>query len=168
LELLDRQRERLELKSPLDGHVLTWEVGALLGARPVEHGQVLLTVADLSATWQLEIDVPDDLIGFVLRARRESEAELPVRFRLAGDRGRPREGRLVRLAGLADVRGGAEPARPTVRVIVVPEKREFTDDERSELRPGISVDAQIHCGRRSVGYVWLHDAWHQVVRWVTF
>ena len=24
-------------------------------------------------------------------------------------------------------------------------------------RPGASVTAKVHCGRRSIGYVWLHD-----------
>jgi hypothetical protein len=32
------------------------------------------------------------------------------------------------------------------------------DHERiAERAPGAGVVARIHCGRRSVGYVWLHD-----------
>jgi hypothetical protein len=27
----------------------------------------------------------------------------------------------------------------------------------SQLRRGASVVAQVHCGRRSLGYVWFHD-----------
>ena len=35
-------------------------------------------------------------------------------------------------------------------------------------RPGMNAQVRIHCGRRSLGYVWLHDAWETVYRWVIF
>jgi hypothetical protein len=30
-------------------------------------------------------------------------------------------------------------------------------NELPQLRPGASVVAKLHCGRRSEGYVWFHD-----------
>ena len=65
-ELLQHERDQLIVTSPIAGRVLTWDVGHQLLARPVERGEALVTVADLSADWQLELDVPDDRIGYVL------------------------------------------------------------------------------------------------------
>ena len=53
-EILAAQRADLELRSPLAGTVLTWNVQELLAARPVTRGQVLLTVADLGGPWVIE------------------------------------------------------------------------------------------------------------------
>ena len=54
------------MRSPLTGAVVTWNVRQLLEARPVQKGQALMQVADLTGPWVLEIEVPDDRIGHVL------------------------------------------------------------------------------------------------------
>ena len=43
-------------------------------------------MADLSADWQLELDVPDDRIGYVLAAQNETEARFagPLSAQLRG------------------------------------------------------------------------------------
>ena len=30
--------------------------------------------------------------------------------------------------------------------------------ELGQMRPGATVRARVRCGKRSIGYVWLHDA----------
>ena len=47
----------------------------LLG-RPVEIGQELISIADLSGDWVLEVDVPDDDMGPVLAAQSKLEQEI--------------------------------------------------------------------------------------------
>jgi hypothetical protein len=37
-----------------------------------------------------------------------------------------------------------------------------------ELRPGVSARAQIACGRRPIGYVWLHDIFDTAIEWLRF
>ena len=59
-------------------------------------------------------------------------------------------------------------ARPTVEVVVAFDKSELTDAARRDLRPGISARAEIDCGRRSLGYVWLHDLWDTTLTWLRF
>jgi multidrug efflux pump subunit AcrA (membrane-fusion protein) len=171
LELLDHERDQLVVTSPIAGRVLTWDVAGRLTARPVERGEVLVTVADLSADWQLELDVPDNRIGHVLAAQRDHGAELHVRFHLSSDdRGsHAAEGHVAEVCRTADVaaRPGAAPA-PTVRVNVALNAHELGEVARGELRPGVSARAQIECGRRSIGYVWLHDIWNAVVGWLRF
>ena len=56
--ILQRQQAELEIRSPLAGELLTWSAEQLLASRPVVRGQVLLTVADLSGPWGLELSFP--------------------------------------------------------------------------------------------------------------
>jgi hypothetical protein len=48
------------------------------------------------------------------------------------------------------------------------DKSQLNDSEQREVRPGITAQAEIECGRRSLGYVWLHDVWDTVVGWLRF
>ena len=59
------------------------------------------------------------------------------------------EGRIADVALSTDVDGIEE---PTVLATV-----QFDRNQVANLRPGATVLARIHCGRRSLGYVWLHD-----------
>jgi multidrug efflux pump subunit AcrA (membrane-fusion protein) len=78
LSVLERLRSELTVKSPLAGTVLTWNTHELLDDRPVEQGQVLLTVADASGPWVLELHVPDSDAGHVLAGQRDRSENLPV------------------------------------------------------------------------------------------
>jgi multidrug efflux pump subunit AcrA (membrane-fusion protein) len=169
LGLLTIEQDKLLVTSPIAGCVLTWEVAHRLMARPVERGEVLVTVADLADDWQLELEVPDDRIGHVLAARQEIKPDLPVRFRLSSDDRELHTGRLAEIRQTADVatEPGSQPS-PTVCVKVELDPHELRDVARSELRPGVSARAQIDCGQRSLGYVWLHDLWDTASEWLQF
>jgi multidrug efflux pump subunit AcrA (membrane-fusion protein) len=169
LELLNHERDQLVVSSPIAGRVLTWDVAHRLGARPVERGEVLVTVADLSAKWQLELEVPDDRIGYVLAARSEIESDLPVRFRLSSDDRQEHSGKIAEVCQVADVvENEAASPSPTVLVKVALETPATEGAMGGELRPGVSARAQIACGRRPIGYVWLHDIWDAAVEWLMF
>ncbi len=169
LELLQHERDRLVVTSPLAGRVLTWDLGHQLSARPVERGEVLVTVADVAAPWQLELAVPDDRIGYVLAAQKELKADLPVRFRIGTDERATFNGHIAEVCEMADVpkEKTARP-RPTVLTKVSVDSREPLAALGGELRPGVSARAQIECGRRSIGYVWLHDIWDAAKEWWEF
>ena len=139
------------MKSPLDGVVVTWNVHQLLEARPVERGEALLAVADLNGPWQLELDVPDYHAGYLLDARRELRPDLDVSFILATDPGVTYEGRV---SDVALATAAAENVGPAVLVKALVDRGQI-----SGVRPGATVVARIHCGRRSLGFVWLHDLW---------
>jgi hypothetical protein len=125
-------------------------------------------VADLSADWQLELDVPDDRIGYVLAARLELLPELAVQFRLSSDDREQHRGHIVEVSRIADVVSHDTALSPTVLVTVALDELNLSDAARRELRPGVSARAQIHCGRRSIGYVWLHDLWDAAIQWLRF
>ena len=166
-EVLAAQRADLELRSPLGGTVLTWNVKELLAARPVTRGQVLLTVADLSGPWVIEIKVPDDRIGHVLAAEEERKAahdnaRLDVSFIVATEPGTTHSGEIKRIA-LA-----TESDKTTGATVLVTASFDRSSIPADELRPGATVVAKIHCGRRSLGYVWLHELWETIQSKVLF
>jgi len=163
-EILQRRRESLTLRSPIAGQVLTMDVQNLLRARPVQRGQILFTVADPTAGWQLLAQVPQDRIGHVVAAQQRVEEPLPVRFRLAGDLREIYTGQLesIRIAAVLETDDlDQEPPPVPVRVRVDPAAL-------AAARPGMSAQVRIRCGRRSLGYVWLYDVWQTVYSWIAF
>ncbi len=153
-KVLRLQQADLELTSPIDGVVLTWNVDELLAARPVARGQALMRVADLAGPWELKLRLDDDRVGHVVEAQRELEPGLEVSFMLATDPGVSYAGRIERMGELteSDKQTGAS----------VPVTVSIDRDQIDGLRPGATVIAKIHCGRRSLGYVWFHGIWEKV------
>jgi multidrug efflux pump subunit AcrA (membrane-fusion protein) len=169
LELSHHERDALIVTAPIAGRVLTWDVSHRLAARPVERGEVLMSVADLADKWQLRLNVPDDRIGYVLAAQQTIRTDLPVRFRLSSDDREKHQGHIAEVCQTANVaeEPGAVPT-PTVLVKVALDKLELSDVARRELRPGVSARAQIACGRAPVGYVWFYDIWDTAKEWLMF
>jgi len=139
----------LEVKSPIDGIVVTWDLRNRLIHRPVQRGQVLLRVADPAGPWQLELHLPENRIGHVVKAQEAFDKPLPVSYILATEPGVTREGTVAEVYRSAEVRGDEG---NTVLIKVAINK-----DELPFLRPGATVTARIYCGRRPLGYVLLHD-----------
>ena len=99
LQLLQHKQEQLKVLSPIAGDVITWQVAEKLLLRPVEKGQLLMTVADPKKDWELEIHMPEDRMGAVARApttlRCQAEAKqerLPVSYIVATDPGTRHKG----------------------------------------------------------------------------
>jgi hypothetical protein len=90
----------------------------------------------------------------VLEARSTAPQPLAVSFALSAEPGVEFHGTLNDLALATDV---DEVDGPTVLATV-----SFDRDQVLGLRPGATVLARIHCGRRSLGYVWLHDLYEFV------
>ncbi len=163
-EILESRREALTLRSPIAGTVLTLDVQNLLQTRPVERGQVLFTVADTSAGWQLLAELPQDRIGQVVATQREDGPALATRFRLAGDTEQTYAGHVKSIGEVAVFdTAGMDQDSPMFEVRVA------VDEETLPLaRPGMNAQVRILCGRRALGYIWLHDVWETVYFWVVF
>lgn len=149
--VLKKQKQELQHVSPVDGHVLTWDAEQLLESRPVRRGERLLEVANVNGRWVLEIRVPDQNIGYVNDARRELQPGLDVSFVLAMDPKETFQGTITKVAPDARTHGDEG---PTVLVTVEIDRTIIPDDH---LRPGATVIPNIHCGQRSIGFVWFHE-----------
>ncbi len=158
--LLEEQADELIVRAPIDGDVLTWDVRETLASRPVQRGQLLLTVGDLTGPWILEVDIPDEAIGHVLAAQTQSNTPLPVAFMLATDPGTTYTGELERLAMSAEPdRVAGQRVRAIVRIPELPAHLR---------RPGAVVIPRVHCGKFPVGYVWFHTAWENAQKYLLF
>lgn len=69
--LYKSKQQELDVKSPLDGLVVTWDLRNRLIKRPVQRGQVLLRVADPSGPWQLELRMPEQRMGPIAEAQQK-------------------------------------------------------------------------------------------------
>jgi hypothetical protein len=159
LELVDQKRKLLAVESPIAGEVVTWDVERLLQNRPVQRGEALLAVVDPTAAWELELRMPEGAMGHIRRAQREHGAELEVEYFLATDPGRKRYGTIREVHRHARVRGDEG---NTVLVKVSLDEAELAAgsgnvEQGADPRPGAEASGRVRCGRRSLGYVWLHD-----------
>jgi multidrug efflux pump subunit AcrA (membrane-fusion protein) len=159
LALLRQQRDELVVRSPIAGQVVTWDLEQLLSDRPVQRGQLLLNVADLDGSWVAELEVPDDHIGHVLNAT-EHRRSLTATFQLATNRGVDYQGEIRRISSRTET---SDDQRPIVRVTV-----DVDEKNLPELRPGATILAKIHCGRRTLAFVWFHEVVEAVLRWLRF
>jgi len=160
LEKLGEQESLLTIKSPIDGEVLTWNVEELLRTRPVLRGQKLMEIANTHGPWILELRVPEHDIGHVIDAQDDLKQELDVRFILKTDPGIEYEGTVEEVARAIDT----DPTEGATVLVKVG----FDADQIPKLRPGTRVIGKIQCGRRPLGYVWLHDLWDSIRQLVTF
>jgi multidrug efflux pump subunit AcrA (membrane-fusion protein) len=150
LNLLKDKQAELEVRSPINGQVVTWDLRNRLIFRPVQRGATLLRVADLEGPWQLELHTPDNRMGHIAQAQQEQGEDLSVWYQLATDPGQDFYGTIKEVAKGAEVRGEEG---NTVLIKVAIDKEELP-----HLRPGATVTAKVYCGQRSLGFVWFHDA----------
>lgn len=153
--LKDKEKE-LTVVSPIAGDVVTWDVYNRLINRPVNRGQILMRIADTSGDWELELHMAEDRMGEIALARQElkeksPDEDLTVEYVLATDPGRVRMGRVKDIYASAEVL----PDEGNVVMIKVAVNKE--DFDPLQLRPGATVSAKVHCGRRSMGYAWFRD-----------
>jgi len=154
LRLYEAKKKDLEVRSPIDGMIVTWQVRDRLLFRPVERGQVLMSVADKTGEWELEIHMPDDRLGHINRALAEAQAEgrkLEVDYIVATDPGTRHTGIVEEIHEQAEVRG-EQGNTVLVQITIDP-----NNHEKEELGAGATVTARVNCGPHAMGYVWLMD-----------
>ncbi|MFN9721413.1 MAG: HlyD family efflux transporter periplasmic adaptor subunit [Planctomycetota bacterium] len=143
--LLEQQIESLTVRSPVDGLVYQRRLQEQLTARPVQRGQMLLEIGNDSTGWIAELNIPDDVVGYVKEA---AGIELPVEFVRAGRSGHPESATLISLSDASHIEDGQVGCSAFARL---------NASMTNEFRPGESVTARIDCGRRSLGFVWFRE-----------
>jgi hypothetical protein len=153
-DLYKAKMAELEIKSPIDGQVVAWDLQRLM-LRPVQKGQMLLRVANPDGPWQLELHMAEDRMGHIVRAEQQAVAgpdkPLPVSYILATEPGTTRQGAIQEIQQAAEVHGEEG------NTVLIKVSMNKDDVATADLRPGASVTAKVYCGRRSLGYVLFHD-----------
>lgn len=152
LVLLKQKQEKLEIRSPQAGEIMTWDVESSLLQRPVQRGQVLMSVANPDSEWNLELYVPERRAGHLITRDLQREP-LKVTFTLKSYAAAEFQGEVVEIQRTVEVRGD-EGNVVVVRVAI----------DKQSLPVALSestVQAKLHCGRRTLAYVWFGDVYDQ-------
>lgn len=75
----------LNVKSPMTGEVITWDVRNRLIYRPVQRGQILMRVADPTGEWQLELRMPENRMGPIVEYQKKMYAKARKSLRVLLD-----------------------------------------------------------------------------------
>ncbi len=146
LSILNEMLASLQLKSPMNGQVISWDPTETLEHRPIQQGQKLISIAELNGDGKLQLRVLDEDTRHVINANRVSPNGLRVTFSIASDPG-VKHSALVKQIGttVETVSDGGATLRVDASVDAT---------EMANVRPGATVNARIHCGKTCVGYVW--------------
>ncbi len=169
IEIVEEQLESMNVRSPQDGIITTWEARKNLMGRPVEIGTEVLQIAATDGEWILEVEVPDDDMGPVLAAQSDLEADirenrkkpgttLPAFFVTMTDPEHRYQGYVIRVAPSAETMAESEQYknRHIVKVTVGFSEAVRQDylarNNIKEMRPGAEVRARVNCGRTNLAY----------------
>jgi multidrug efflux pump subunit AcrA (membrane-fusion protein) len=153
--LLEERQEQLTVKSPIAGRVITWDARRLLQNRPIETGQVLMTIAAKDTEYEIKLHMPERRARHVTRFLEEREQDHPgealkVDYILMTEPGTTRTGTITQISPATEAHeehGNVVPIRIT------------PDEPIRSGRPGATVTADVHCGKAPLGWTLLHEAW---------
>jgi multidrug efflux pump subunit AcrA (membrane-fusion protein) len=156
LDLIEKKTELLHVPSPIDGQVVSWQVRQQLENRPVSRQQILMEVVDPTSDWELEIFMPESRMGHVQReweAARKENRWPQVTFFSAQSPEKKFTGEVVDIDLAADARGDkGNSVRLRVRF-----DQDSVKSVIKDLKVNSEATAKVHCGKRPIGYVYLHD-----------
>src|SRR5262249_52776997 len=147
IAIINDQKKLMEIRSPQDGIVTTWEVKKNLLGRPVDVGAELIQVAAVEGDWVMEVDVPDDDMAPILDAkarldreikdgRKDPNAKLSAYFVTATNPEHRYEGYVQRVAAKAETVEGKHVVKVTVGFSDKVKQDYMTRNQVASLRPG--------------------------------
>jgi len=159
--MLEKRQKNLVVRAPIDGVVVTFQIEKRLRNRPIQRGELLLSILDEKAKWHLELEVPEKRMGHLLKAQKNIEQNLDIEFILRTSVEQKFHG-VVQNIATRPVQVGEEGS--VVEVFGSADKNEIPN-----LRIGAEVKAKIYCGKKAIGYVWFGDVIETVERfWFSF
>jgi len=78
LEVLNTEKTRLKLESPIDGTVVSRNLRSELENRPVRRGDALFAVAELNGPWQIQVRVADRDTHYLLSRFSHDEGKVQI------------------------------------------------------------------------------------------
>ena len=160
LELLSLRRNELQVISPINGRVVTWDLEQLLLSRPVSRGQRLLTISDTEGPWELELRVLDE-DSSDLFAAIHANPSVPIEFVAVTMPDRIYSTTLKNVSETVEIRSTGDSPSLLCRADV-PESLEASAVE------GMSVRGRIHCGRRAAFVVVFGKLWRAIKENILF
>ena len=142
LKTAREEADTMAVRAPFAGTILSRAPTTQLLGRPVSKGQVLLSLAALENSWELELDIGEHEVRHVVAAQQEEP--VIAEFLCVADLDRRYPATLRVLEQSAVVEEGQE---PMVRAVL------DVSTKPAKVPPGTRVVADLHCGNRALGYV---------------
>ncbi len=152
--LLASQIHELRLTAPIRGQVTTSDLEQRLIARPVNRGDLLMSIAEMDGEWEIDMRVSDNRLEFIRAAHSPQ-----LRFRLAASSEQVYRGELREYDFRAEPHEDQSPT--TVRVLVDFEESELTD----QLRLGSRIVAKIDCGKKNNWFLLTYELKNKLNEW---
>jgi multidrug efflux pump subunit AcrA (membrane-fusion protein) len=145
------QYDDLNIVSPIEGEVVSWQVERALRTRPVNIGETLMTIIDADGPWELELRLPERRLSHLTAriGRTRNNSPVPVTFVMASDPQAKYYGTVREVHRLAE----QDPNEGTIVRVMV----DFDRQQIAKLQYGTTVTARIECERRSLGFVIFQD-----------
>lgn len=147
IELYETRQEKLDIRSPIDGVIVTGDLERVAGA-PLSVGQSLYEIACLDRLIA-EVAVPEDVVAGVRR-------DMPVRVVLDAAPGMAQKSQILNVHLRNEIRDNAS--------VFIAEAELSNPDQL--LRPGMSGTANIHAGYRPLGWVLFHRPYYALRSWL--
>ena len=150
IKLLQERMDRLRVVAPADGIVTSWNVKQTLLHRTVLPGDALLQEIEPTGRWMIELRIPEDRAGYVVRHLSElpTNESFKVEFVLATEPERRYPGLLRNIAARTELTADGH----IVRAVI-----ELDPENLPPLRDGAEVKARLHCGPQRAGFVWFRE-----------
>ena len=158
LSVVDQRMTELVITCPIDGIIDRWDLQQALRLRPVAHGDYLLRVIAPQAGWEVELEIPAAESVYV--AQRQEVAACTCTYRLRISDSEDYESQIQQLSKVA----APAPNGNSVVTARMPlaQHSEGVPSNGDAVRSGAVVKAWVHCGQRSLGFVWFR----RVIEWM--
>ncbi len=149
LQLLDHRGENLEIRSPLDGIVVSGDLERAEGA-PLTIGQTLFEIAPLDRM-VVEVAIPDDEVSRLAVGQT-------IDIRLDAYPGQPWQATLQKLQPRSEIRDEQN--------VFIAEAE--VNNARGLLRPGMKGRANVSIGKHSIGWILFHKPWEYATKMLSW
>jgi hypothetical protein len=150
----------LTITSPIDGIIVSWDPEKTLRSRPIMTGQVLMEIVDPTQPMYLELELPEKREGHLddyiaKNGLTGPDAELEVEYILGTNVDHPLKA-VLKTSSISTRADANEEHGAVIKMRADPDQESLR--ELMPL-PGAKVVADVKCGRRSSGFVFLHEVY---------
>ncbi len=146
MKLIESELEKLVIRAPIAGTVVAHDLQKYLDRRPVKCGDMLFRIADMEGPWQLELEIADRDLSYIVKHFVDKTDSPKIDYTLAADPATHLEATLSWLAPIAY-------RRPENGVVV--EAHATIDSKQLDKRHmGAKVDATFACGKQPIWFIW--------------
>lgn len=154
LALLAEEQAKLVVTAPIRGTITTTQPESRLINCPVQRGEALLEVMDEKGPWRIELEIPERRAGHVLQRLQQHQPEVTYRLTALAQ-----QERTTQLKHLGDRTALSQEYGTVVHG--------YCDVDITTLpiqRIGADLTARIHCGPRTLMFVYFGEAWEYLQR----